>query len=237
MMQSEFWMAMNSLLETYDLLRHPYYIAWRDGALTLADLREYACEYYYHVASFPVYLKQFAARLPEGHLRQSVLHNLWDELGTNGGEGIAHHRVWINFAIGTGVLARDVVNRKPIPSIQALIKTYMKIARVGSAADALAAFYVYESQVPRIAREKAASLRKIYGLDEASCRYFTMHTAADIAHSMVWRQQLDKLVESDAKAAQASLTAAERAAKALWRALDGINAMRKYSSKRNPMPN
>ena len=37
-----FFSALESRLESYDLLKHPYYQAWSNGDLTREDLREYA---------------------------------------------------------------------------------------------------------------------------------------------------------------------------------------------------
>jgi len=42
----------------------------------------------------------------------------------------------------------------------------------------------------------------------------------------VWRRQLVKRVKADPQTAEKALDAAENAAKALWRALDGIEARR-----------
>jgi pyrroloquinoline-quinone synthase len=230
--RTDFWLELSQLMEEHDLLRHPFYEAWRAGSLTLHDLREYASEYYHHVASFPVYLREFAARLPLGDLRQSVLANLWDELGMNAGTNRAHSLLWIDFAVGTGVLPNDVFARSPMREVAALIETFLTFACSGTSAEVLAAFYVYESQVPRIAREKAETLRTKYGLDTAACGYFTLHATADIAHARVWREQLDRLLSADAKAPKPAMVAAERAAKALWKALDGINAKRLMRSGR-----
>ena len=84
----------------------------------------------------------------------------------------------------------------------------------------MAAFYAYESQVPRIAQEKNRGLRELYGADEKTCGYFTLHTSADVYHSQVWRQQLAKRIDGNPEAAVKALVAGEAAAKALWRALD-----------------
>jgi pyrroloquinoline-quinone synthase len=226
MNQVEFWSEISAILDEYDLLRHPFYQAWREGALTLHDLREYACEYYHQVAFFPVYLKELSARLPDGELRKSVLDNLWDELGMHNDNRRAHNLLWVDFAIGTGALPNEVFTRRPIREITLLLETFLTLSRTGTAAEALAAFYVYESQVPRVAKEKANALRMRYGLEEGACRYFTLHITADVAHAMVWREQLQKLLNEDLNAADSAIAAAERAAKALWAALDGINAKR-----------
>jgi pyrroloquinoline-quinone synthase len=158
----EFWTRIYSLTDKYDLLRHPFYEAWRDGKLTLEDLREYACEYYHQVFSFPVYLKTLADRLPDGELRQVVLRNLSDELGMQDEPRRAHDLLWVDFAVGTGATAKDVLGRRPIHPITVLLRTFVELARRGTPAEAIASFYVYESQTPKIAKQKANALQKIY---------------------------------------------------------------------------
>ena len=92
---------------------------------------------------------------------------------------------------------------------------------------ALAAFYAYESQVPRVAAEKARGLRELYNAGEKTCGYFTLHTTADVYHSRSWQHQLGKLVEQNPESADKALEAGENAARALWNALDGIEAARR----------
>ena len=96
----------------------------------------------------------------------------------------------------------------------------------GTPEEALAAFYVYESQVPRVAKEKERGLREMYGADDKTCGYFELHATADVYHSNVWRAQLEKRLAANPEEAQAALNAAENTAKMLWRALDGIEAAR-----------
>jgi pyrroloquinoline-quinone synthase len=114
----------------------------------------------------------------------------------------------------------------PVAEIAELTDSFHAIARDGGPEDALAAFYAYESQVPRVAKEKARGLREMYGADEKTCGYFTLHTTADVYHSRIWRHQLGKLVEKNPQAVEKALNAGENAAKALWNALDGIEAAR-----------
>jgi pyrroloquinoline-quinone synthase len=100
------------------------------------------------------------------------------------------------------------------------------VASEGTPEEALAAFYVYESQVPRIAKEKARGLREMYAASEKTCGYFTLHATADVYHSNVWRKQLEKRLAANPEAAEAALGVAENTAKMLWMALDGIEAAR-----------
>jgi pyrroloquinoline-quinone synthase len=80
--------------------------------------------------------------------------------------------------------------------------------------------------VPRIAQEKERGLREMYGADDKTCGYFSLHATADAYHSNVWRKQLEKRIEAHPEAADAALNAAENAARVLWKALDGIDARR-----------
>ena len=82
------------------------------------------------------------------------------------------------------------------------------------------------SLAARVAAEKARGLRQLYGADEKTCGYFSLHMTADLYRSRIWRHQLAKLVEANPAAAEKALVAGENAAKALWRALDGIEAAR-----------
>ena len=222
MTSQEFADQLDARIAKYDLLCHPFYKAWSEGKLTHNDLREYAHQYYHHVDAFPSYLDEFAARLPHGHLRHAVLANRDEESGADGSR--CHAELWLDFAEGMGGSRNPEAPR--VAAVKNLISQFHEVAREGAPEEALAAFYAYESQVPRVAQEKARGLREIYGADERTCGYFTLHATADVYHSNVWRNQLERIVEDNPGAEQHALAAAEKAAKALWNALDGIEDTR-----------
>jgi len=226
MEQKDFWREFESRVGPYDLLCHPFYQAWAQGKLTREDLREYAAEYYHHVAAFPGCLGALASRLPKGELRQAVMGNFADEMGIDAPAAAPHHVLWLEFAEGMGATIPQVRGRKPVAEINELIAAFREVARTGSAAEALAMFYAYESQVPRVAREKERGLRAWYGADDRTCAYFTLHRSADVGHSRVWSEQLNRLLAEEPGLAPEALEAGARAAKALWRALDGIEKQR-----------
>ena len=66
----------------------------------------------------------------------------------------------------------------------------------------------------------------MYGADDKTCGYFSLHATADVYHSRVWRTQLEKRVAANPETAEAALDSAENAARMLWQALDGIEARR-----------
>ena len=232
MTTQEFFEQLDSRIAKYDLLCHPFYQAWSAGQLTRDDLRQYACDYYHHVEAFPTYLAEFGIRLDESELRRAVLANMADEKGLDddtGAPSTPHAELWLDFAEGMGA-SRDLRSYTPVPEIRELTDSFHRIAGEGTSEEALAVFYAYESQVPRVAKEKARGLREMYGADAKTCGYFTLHSTADVFHSRVWRQQLGKQVESIPGAHERALAAGENAARALWRALDGIEARRVASA-------
>lgn len=225
---TQFFEQLRASIARYDVLCHPFYKAWSAGELTRDDLRQYARHYYHHVEAFPTYLAELAVRLDESELRRAVLANLCDENGTgsgSGGDSVPHAELWLDFAEAMGS-KRDLRGHQPVAEVQELIQNFHHVASEGTPEEALAAFYAYESQVPRVATEKERGLREMYGVGDKACAYFTLHATADIYHSNVWRRQLENCIATNPEQAEAALDAAENTAKMLWQALDGIEAAR-----------
>jgi pyrroloquinoline-quinone synthase len=225
---ASFFQELDTRIAKYDLLCHPFYQAWSAGKLTREDLRGYAQDYYHHVEAFPSYLAALALRLEDGELRLAVLANMCDEKGVDGRPGkdsVPHSELWLDFAEGMGS-SRNLDWHNPVPEVRQLIRYFQSVASDASPEETLAALYVYESQVPRIAQEKERGLRQMYGADDKTCGYFSLHATADVYHARVWRKQLEKRLATNPDAANAALEAAEEAARKLWLALDGIEARR-----------
>lgn len=228
MTTKNFFEQLEAKIARFDLLCHPFYKAWSAGELTRADLCEYARDYYQHVEAFPAYLEELGMRLEVGELRRAVEANMRDEQGgedTFGQPQRSHAELWLDFAEGMGA-SRDVRGHEPPLEVRELISFFRHVAHEAAPEEALAAFYAYESQVPRVAKEKARGLREMYGAEDGACAYFSLHTTADVVHAQVWRQQLKKQVEANPGTAEKALEAGGAAARALWRALDGIEARR-----------
>lgn len=229
---ADFFRELEARIGKYDLLCHPFYKAWSDGKLTRDDLREYSQHYYHHVEAFPSYLAAFGLRLEDGELRRAVLANLCDEKGVEGSAGkesVPHSELWLDFAEGMGS-SRNLEWHNAVPEVCHLMRYFYRVASEGTPEQALAAFYAYESQVPRVAVEKERGLRETYGADDKTCGYFSLHATADVYHSRVWRHQLENRLVEHPETADAALDAAENAARMLWKALDGIEARRMASA-------
>ena len=222
-----FFSLLDERIQRYDLLIHPFYKAWTAGELTREDLRVYAEDYYPQVEAFPGYLALLGVRLDESEFRRAVLANMADEIGGDNRLGElerAHGELWLDFVEGMGG------SRAPKPEMMAevadLVSKFQRIASEGTPEEALAAFYAYESQVPRVAREKERGLRDMYGADEKTRAYFALHAVADVHHSQVWRKQLGERVAANPGSAEPALDTAEKVAQALWKVLDGIESRR-----------
>jgi pyrroloquinoline-quinone synthase len=222
-----FWSRFEERVRPFNLLQHPFYQAWSKGELTREDLREYATEYWHHVSAFPTYLSALHSRLPDGELRREVLRNLAEEEGVDSATARPHSDLWMDFAMGMGA-SRDAVTRRNLqPEMTSLIATFRGLMQEEKASSAIAALYAYESKVPEISSTKAKGLAEHYATEGAPAQYFRLHQTADVAHASVWRELIDKeLAAGSSEDEQAALDAAERAAKALWVALDGVERRR-----------
>ena len=214
----ECWTKIDAEMARYDLLQHPFYKAWSAGELTTEDLKFYAAQYYNQVSAFPTYLTSLHARLPEGATRRNVLSNAFDEECAE----CAHSDLWLRFLEGMGGDAADCSPNAAIPEVGELVKTFRSLAEHAPVASVFGALFAYESQVPKIAAEKLAGLKRHYGADDRTCGYFILHRVADIRHSNVWREIINELLEKDELHAEEVLAGVSRAARALWSALDGI---------------
>ena len=223
MTSKDFFEQLDARIAKYDLLCHPFYKSWSAGKLTREDLRRYGRDYFHHVEAFPSYLEEFGGRVVDDQLRRAVEVNREDELGMDGAR--PHADLWLDFVEGMGG-ERNEAGHVPVAEVAQLLESFHSVAREAAPEESLASFYAYESQVPRVAAEKARGLREMYGADEKTCEYFTVHTTADVYHSRIWKHQLAKIVDADPPAAERALIAGEHAAKTLWQALDGIEAAR-----------
>lgn len=220
-----FFAELDRRIAQYDLLCHPFYQAWNEGKLTREDLREYATAYFKHVEAFPEYLDLLRRRLPEGETRQAVTQNLQDEQGIDSPDGRPHHELWLDFAEGMGADRAQITQTETAAGMHATVQHFRRVAASSAPAQSLAAFYAYESQVPRVAAAKEKGLKELYGADNTTCAYFSLHKTADIHHAQVWRDLLERELNTGVDP-EAMLQSAEDAAHVLWAALDSIESER-----------
>ena len=201
------------------LLKHPFYVAWTRGEVTPSVLRSYAGQYYHFESRFPRYVAETYAHLERAQDRRVLLENLMDEEGRDP----THPELWLDFAEAIGS-PRRTVQRAPIaPPTKALLATYERLTHGGTAPEALAALYAYESIFPEVAREKSAGLRGHYGIDSPGAHeFFRVHMEADLEHSGAERRILSRLLAGSPTSGPAALRATRQTVAGWWNFLDGF---------------
>ena len=199
-----------------NLLKHPFYQDWQEGKLSRESLQLYAAQYYRHVEAFPKHLRVLAART-EGAIRDIVLENLAEEENPSH----PHPKLWRDFAETLGVSEDDISSCPALPGTQKVVETFREIVGDRTVAEAVAALYAYEAQVPEIATTKIDGLKKFYGIDSPKAlAYFEVHEHADKVHREAWRGWLEEHASGDE---EEILTTTNEALNALWGALDAVH--------------
>jgi pyrroloquinoline-quinone synthase len=216
---SELLDKIDAAIARKHLLQHPFYQDWQAGKLSREELQLYAAQYYRHVEAFPKHLRVLAART-EGPVRDMVLDNLAQEEDPAG----PHPKLWRDFAAALGVCEEDITCCPALPAAQSVVATFREIAGDRTVAEAVAALYAYESQVPEIAATKIAGLRNFYGVrSPEALAYFRVHEEADKAHRTAWRNWLLEHAEGSE---EDILAATNEALDALWYLLDAVHRKR-----------
>jgi pyrroloquinoline-quinone synthase len=185
---------LDSILEKWDLLKHPFYQAWSAGTLPVEALKVYAAEY-----------GAFINTLEKG----------WDALGDaeTAEEEREHAELWEQFA---AALAAKVSAPK-IKQTTDLLGTTKELFT--SPAKTLGAMYAFEAQQPATAKSKLDGLKTHYTLPVEVEPYFEVHST-NWHESEKILAALEKLSPEERTQAEA---ACEIMAAALWNALTGIH--------------
>jgi len=216
MRNTELLNKIDAAIAEKNLLKHPFYQDWQVGKLSREALQLYAAQYYRHVEAFPKHLRVLAART-EGPIRDMVMENLAEEENPER----PHPKMWREFAAALGVGEDDITCCPALPGTQAVVETFREIVGDRPVAEAVAALYAYEAQVPEIATTKIDGLKKFYGINSPEgLGYFEVHETADKAHREAWRNWLMEHAEGGE---EEILATTNEALDALWGALDAVH--------------
>ncbi|MGO9451252.1 MAG: CADD family putative folate metabolism protein [Candidatus Binataceae bacterium] len=211
--------TLDEMIAVRSLLKHPFYQAWTAGELPIERLRNYAIQYYPHVAAFPRYLSAIHSRCGDIATRQALLENLIEE--ERGAEN--HPELWLRFAEALGVSRASVLESASSPAVENLVRTYADLCSGERPAAGLAALYVYEAQIPAVASAKIDGLKRFYGItDDRGVAFFSVHEQADQWHSQTGADLIERHCSADANASASALESGRRALDALWSALDSM---------------
>jgi pyrroloquinoline-quinone synthase len=185
---------LDEIIDDKCLLKHPFYRAWNEGTLTVADLGRYASQY-----------GEFIDTIASG----------WEMAGDAdvAAEERTHALLWTDFASALDA-PRPATAR--LPEIEALVA--LANTSFADRPSALGALYAFEQQQPATAQSKLDGLRRHYALPAPAEVYFDVHKA-DEEEPRWLAEQIETLSPEEFAQARA---ACESMAAALWSGLDGV---------------
>ena len=206
-------MGIDGIIKKRHLLTHPFYKRWQKGKVSTEVLKEYAKQYYHYEAALPSFLNSALKHLPAGSAKKAVTLVLADETS----HPKPHTELWMDFAAGLGLSAKEVQESPASPRTKNLVETYTSLCARGSD-EALGALYSYEAQVPEVAKTKGDGLREFYGLtDDESLKFFDLHATLDVQHA--------KAIRSGFEDSEFARESAHLALDAWWGMLDQFEQM------------
>jgi pyrroloquinoline-quinone synthase len=187
---------LRRLVEQFDLNKHPFYVAWREGTLPLEKLVGYAHEY-------------------EGFVKG--VGDAWDSLGMPhyGEEERRHHQLWLDFIEAVSGSPKTT-SGATLPGTQALENCAK--AFFSQVPEAAGALYAFEYQQPTTSEIKLKGLREHYAVGSKGERYFEEHAGK-------WEEvrDLEDYIEGVPEGDFARVCAAcALMSAALWCALDSV---------------
>jgi len=172
---------IDELIEQKSLLKHPFYVMWTEGSLSIDSISGYSKEYFQLVKAVPTFV---------GSIMNHSPYSMKGSISSNKKEEEEHIRPWIRFASSLGISQTELEKysglkktRKVVSALSALMDSF----EGGSAA-----MYAFEKEIPKISDTKLDGLKKFYGLTSRDAiDYFLIHAEADIRHAAVWRAILE----------------------------------------------
>ena len=183
---------LDSIIELFDLNKHPFYQEWRMGTLPASKLQSYAVEY-----------QAFVATIADG----------WDTVGEPryGEEERFHELLWTRFKTELGAHGTPALK-----STETLVTAAKNL--FAQPVEALGALYAFEAQQPNTSRSKLDGLLEHYTISEEGREYFKVH-ADDFAEAELIRERVKALSNEEFDQTK---TACAIVCSAMWGALDGI---------------
>lgn len=169
----------DALIASKSLLKHPFYVKWTKGELTMDDMRVYAKEYFELARRVPGIVERVRRRAVE---KRPDLLPFIDE---NIREETEHVGLWKRFAGSLGISERELLSYRPSAKV---VEAVMELEQAadGTFEEGVAVMYALERELPEIARTKKEGLCKFYGLTGADAHiYFDEHLKEE-KHLSVW---------------------------------------------------
>ena len=170
--------TLDPLIASRSLLKHPFYIRWSKGELSLGDLRIYAKEYFHLVERIPGIVASVRDRATEKEFRANIEENIAEEQ--------EHVELWKRFTKSLGVSEQELTDYTPSQKSVDAVQSLESLVQ-GTFEDGVVAMYALERELPAIAQSKKDGLCNFYDLKSEDAQiYFDEHLKEE-KHLDVWR--------------------------------------------------
>jgi pyrroloquinoline-quinone synthase len=202
---------IDEVVQRKSLLKHPFYQMWSKGELSEDHLKGYSMEYFQLVKQVPTLVSN-TLKKSEFSFHGSIQENLEEEK--------EHVELWIRFCSSLGISKDALQHYKGLRQSVDAVGDLKSLTSL-SFAEAVAALYAYELELPKISATKIDGLKKFYGLNSRDALiYFETHEQADVKHAAVWRKILSNV--NDKSEQELALRAAVRSLEAQNKLLDSV---------------
>ena len=206
---TNFWTQLEGVRARWNVLEHPFYQRWSQGALTAPELARYAGEYRHAVVALAD-AAAGAARAADDDLRP--------QLEAHAAEEASHIALWDGFSRAVG----GDPAQAPTPETAECARAWAGDGE-RPLLPSLVALYAIESGQPAISQTKLAGLRDHYGVEDGEgTAYFELHSELDHEHAAAERELIEERL--DGADLEALLAEAESVLRANWRLLDGVTS-------------
>ncbi|MEA2351329.1 MAG: pyrroloquinoline-quinone synthase, partial [Thermoleophilaceae bacterium] len=173
----DFWNRLDEVADRWNVLRHPFYVRWSEGALTREELAFYAAQYAHAVEALAAGTRRAADLAPSA---TSEEHAAEEE---------AHVGLWAEFAGALGA-----VPAPPLPETAECVRAWSGPDR--DLLPTLTALYAVEAAQPAISETKRTGLVDRYGFEPgAATAYFDLHAVRDLEHARAGRETIAELLD------------------------------------------
>ncbi len=202
----DFWCRFDAIARENDVLRHPFYLRWSAGELTVSELAEYSGQYRHAVVALAAASAQAAVGAREEDRRALTAH---------AAEEAEHVELWDRFVDAVG----GERSAAALPQTAACAEAWSG-GSGRSQLETLVALCAIESAQPAISTTKREGLESRYGISGRAVAYFELHEQLDVSHAQAARELIDARL--DGADHGALLAEAERVLRANWELLDGV---------------
>ena len=169
----------DDLISSKSLLKHPFYVAWSKGELTMDDMKVYAREYFQLARRVPAIVERVRERAIEKkpEIVDAIEHNLQDE--------IEHIELWKRFASSLGISEEELLAYRPSQKVLDAVAGLENGAE-GTFDEAVSTMYALERELPEISQTKKDGLCEFYNLTSEDAHIYFDEHLKEAKHLNVW---------------------------------------------------